>query len=135
MSAILHISPEEATRTTVEQAILEWRAQREKRLEADKVAEGLKKQETALKNWIISVLRSQLYEGIIIDGKATGLSTKEVPVCEDRSALTQYILDNRAIELLEFRLSKKAVEDYVEAGHEVPGINFIEVYDLFNRKA
>lgn len=128
-------SPNEASRQEVEQAVEAWRLIRAERLAQDKISAKLKEQETAIKGWLIDALRTQQYEGIVVGGRITSLSTKEQPVCSDRATLIDYILTTRQIELLQFRLSTTAIAEHVAAGETIPGVEYLPVYDLSDRKA
>lgn len=128
-------NPAEATRDEINAAVVEWRDQREKRLAAEKVAAKLKEREDELKNFLIAAMTTQAYEGVVIGGRGTGVRTTEVPICEDRAAFDQYILDNRDLSLLQFRLATTAINERIEAGIALPGIAFIDKYDLYDRKA
>lgn len=129
------IAPAEATRQQTEQTIKDWRAKRAERLAADKVAEALKKDESAMKSWLISVFNVQKFEGMVIDGRITGVNPHDVHVVEDKIAFINYIYENEAIDMLQFRLSDGAIFEREEAGDEIPGVRKEEVYDLFDRKA
>ena len=131
---LIEINPIEATRTDAEQVIQAWRAAREERLAADKVAEKLKNRESALKSWLVSVFRQQEFEGMIIDQRITGVNTREVHNVTDRPALQKFILENDALDLLQFRIVDSAIFAREEEGCEVPGVEVVEVYDLFDRK-
>ena len=117
-------------RSEIQTTIKLWRETREQRLAAEKVADKLKEAETALKNGLIAEIVEGKYEGIVIGGRVTGVSTKEVPVVIDRQVLEKYILDTRNLSLLQFRISTSAV---AEVG-EVPGVGTATVFDLFDRK-
>lgn len=127
--------PIEATRPQVEQAIVAWRAKRAERLEAQRLVDAMQKEESALKSWLIAVFKEQAYEGMVIESRITGLSTREVHSVVDRDALVNYIYENEAIDLLQFRLSESAVGAREEVGQTVPGLDIVEVYDIFDRKS
>lgn len=131
----LDIEPKEATRSQTEEVIVAWRNKRDERLAADKVAKLLKEEEEHFKSWLINVFIQQKFEGMVIGGKITGLSPKEVPVVEDKEKFCTYILETHQLELLQFRLATGAIKEREEAGISVPGIGHLETYDLFNRKA
>ncbi len=128
-------APIDATREQINAAVTEWREQREKRLAAEKVAAKLKEREDQLKEFLIAAMLEQKYEGTTVGGRNTGLRTTEVPICEDRAAFDQYVLDNRDLSLLQFRLATTAINERIEAGITLPGIAFIDKYDLYDRKA
>ena len=128
-------SPEEASREEVTQAVLAWRLARSARLDADKVADKLKDEELRLKRFVISAMMSQKYEGIVAGERITGVSIKDQPVVTDREALSNYILENRLLGLLQFRLAGATVKEMEEAGVVVPGVGKEQVFDLFDRKS
>lgn len=122
-------------RRDIENMIIHWRQVREDRLAADKVAAQLKEHELETKNWIINVLRDEHWEGFIINGRQTSLRVGEQPTCEDKVALTDYILTSGALDLLEFRLAKRAIAERRDHGFDVPGVRWVDVYDLSDKKA
>ncbi len=129
------VLPIDAPRSLVEQTIVAWRDQRERRLALDKVAAAALKEETELKEWLIAVFRGQKFEGMVIGGRITGVSPKEVQVVEDREAFINFIYENKAIDLLQFRASQSAIDERIAEGIEVPGTRVEEVYGLYDRKA
>lgn len=128
-------APTHMTREQTEQAIIEWRAKREERLAADKVAAKLKEEELSIKGLIINTFRNDHWEGMVIHGRFTGLRVGEQPTASDRAALSDYILLSGRLDMLEFRLAKKALSDMKENGFEVPGVQWVDTYDLSDRKA
>lgn len=129
------MNPETATRQEVEGCIKAWREARTQRLELDRKAAVAKKSEDSYKSFLIEAFRQQKLEGMLIDGRVSGLATKEIPVVEDKEAFMSYIRETGSLELLQFRLSAPAVAEREEAGVEVPGIGKMETYELFDRKA
>ena len=127
--------PAEATRKQVEGAITAWRAIREERMVAEKVADEIKKREMELKRWIMAVLHEQAIEGIVINDRLTGLTEKEVPEVMDKVSFLEYIRTTGELDLLQFRPAVGAIKDRVDNGVTVPGIGLTKVYDLTDRKA
>lgn len=127
--------PAEAERGEIETVIQQWRHQRELRLGLQKTVDALHKDEQEMKSWLLEVFKSQKFEGMIIDQRVTGLVTREVHSVTDRAELTQYILDNAALELLQFRLAEGAIVEREADEGPIPGLELVEVYDLFDRKA
>lgn len=127
--------PAEATRTEVEQTIVQWREARAQRLEAQRIVDAMQKEESALKSWLIAVFQAQAFEGMVINQRITGLSTREVHTTVDKAALLDYIYENEAIDLLQFRLSETAIVAREAEGVQVPGLEVVEAFDLFDRKA
>lgn len=128
------INPAEATREEVEEAIKEWRSKRAARLEQDKVAAKLKKEEESFKGFILEAFKQQQFEGMIIDGRSTGLTTKKIPSVSDKEKFMAYIRETGELDLLQFRISTGAVDERVANGVEVPGTEYVDYYDLFDRK-
>lgn len=124
----------EAERTLVEKVIQMWRSKRAARLEANRVMEKLKEEETMYASWLQEVFRQQKLEGMLIDGRITGLTPSDTPVVSDKEAFQKYILENNALDLLQFRLSVAAVNERKENGVKVPGTEYIPIYSLFDKK-
>jgi hypothetical protein len=135
MTNITEIAPSEAARVQVQDAIIQWRDKRAQRLEAQRIVDAMQKEESALKSWLIAVFQAQAFEGMVINQRITGLSTREVHTTVDKTALVDYIYDNQAIDLLQFRLSETAIVAREAEGLEIPGLEIVEAYDLFDRKA
>lgn len=127
-------NPMEATRQQVEDMIIAWRAKRAERLELDKVANKAKQEEENYKSFILECFKQQKFEGMLIDGRTTGLTTKKVPTVSDKEELLAYIRESGELDLLQFRLSAEAVNLRKENEIDVPGTEYVEVYDLFDRK-
>lgn len=130
-----YTNPAEADRNTVEQAIKDWREARDARLEMDRKAAKLKSVEDGLKSFLLEAFKQQKLEGMLIGGKVTGLTTKRIPIVEDKEKFLNYVRETGELDLLQFRLSSEAVRVRAEEGVEVPGIGEMDTYDLFNRKA
>lgn len=124
----------EATRQQAEEVISLWRAQRAKRLEENRIMEDSKKKELALYSWLLEVFRQQKFEGMMIGGRVTGLSKKQTPIVEDKEAFLKYMKETGELDLLQFRLAVGAVEERTANEVKVPGIEYIDVYELFDRK-
>lgn len=130
-----YTNPAEADRNTVEQAIKDWREARDARLEMDRKAAKLKSVEDGLKSFLLEAFKQQKLEGMLVGGKVTGLTTKRIPIVEDKEKFLNYVRETGELDLLQFRLSPEAVRVRAEEGVEVPGIGEMDTYDLFNRKA
>lgn len=132
---ITSATPDEAEREVVEKAIVMWRELRAERLEADRQARVLKNDEDKLKSFLIEAFKQQKLEGMIIDGRSTGLSTKTQPSVADKEAFLAYVKETGQLDLLQFRLATGAVQERWNNDMEVPGVEEIELYDLFDRKS
>ena len=109
--------------------------QRDARLALEKQANQAKSIETNMRKWLIDAMVAQEYEGVVIDGKITGVSFKEVPDVVDKEEYLDYVRTTGELDLLQFRPAVGAIKLRLEDGIEVPGIAIKEVPDLFNRKA
>ena len=127
--------PMTAERPLIEEAILEWRGLNTDRLDAEHEATALKEKETALKLWLVDVFNKQKLEGMLIGGRLTGCTSREVHNVTDRIALIDYIYDNRALDVLQFRITDAALFAREEEGEVIPGVSKVDVYGLFDRKA
>lgn len=127
--------PAEAKRDEVEAAITAWRDKRAERLELDRQAQVKKKEEDQLYGFLVEVFKQQKLEGMLIEGRVTGLGSKKVSIVEDKEALMAHIRATGELELLQFRLSEPAVKEREENGESVPGVGKMEVYSLFDRKS
>lgn len=126
--------PKDTTTEEFDQRVLTWRAVRARRLEMERAAREVEKEEKILFNWLCSVLKEQGRDGTVVGGRATGLLKGSVPTIMDKSTFLDYVRKSGNLFLLECRLSKKGVEEATEAGEEVPGIEFVETFDLYDRK-
>jgi hypothetical protein len=124
----------EAPRDLYEVVITQWRAMRAKRLELEREARKAQSAETAFKSYAIEVFRQQKLEGVMINGRVTGLNTKSVAAVSDKEALVKYIKETQNLSLLQFRLATGTVDELKENGVDVPGVEYIDVYDLTDRK-
>ena len=127
--------PAEAKRGEVEAAITAWRDKRAERLELDRQAAVKKKEEDQLYGFLVEVFKQQKLEGMLIEGRVTGLGSKKVSIVEDKEALMAHIRATGELELLQFRLSEPAVKEREENGESAPGVGKMEVYSLFDRKS
>lgn len=102
-----------------------------KRLAADKVAAAFKLEESKLAALLIQEMREQEISGV--GGQTIRLamdSPTMEPVVKDWTAYYQYIVDNRAFELLERRPGRAACKERWEQGVEIPGVEKFPVYKL-----
>lgn len=93
---------------------------RQKRLDAEKVAAALKEKEDALKEYIIDNLDKDSGGAI---GKAYKVEVVrgEKPVVDDWPAFFAYVGRTKAWDLLQRRVSEKALADRIADGKKIPG--------------
>ena len=103
---------------------------REQRLEADRRAAALKKEENDLKQLIIDNLLSSGTD--VIGGRVltVTLVKKSKPSAQDWGAIYDYIKEHDAFDLLHRRLTEKAVKERWDAEENVPGVVELTVNDL-----
>lgn len=129
------IAPEEAPRELIEECIVEWRLRKEKRLATQKILDEMEKEEKAIKQFVIDAMLAQRYEGTVVNARLTTVTTKQIHIAEDRALVQQFIRDNDAFELLQFKLSETAIREYEAAGTVIPGLGVMDKYDLSDKKA
>lgn len=128
-------TPSDATRNEIEAAVENWRSIRAERLAAEKIADAIKSKELELKDFIIAAMTTQRYEGIVREGRQTYVRTSQVPMASDRLQFENYIRETGALELLQFRPASGALKERLESGIEVPGIVWVDVFDLGDKRA
>jgi hypothetical protein len=134
MTLVAATDPAAAPRDLYEVTVSKWRAMRTKRLELNRLMEAAQKQETLLKSYAIEVFRAQKLEGVMIDGRITSLNTKSVATVSDKEALLNFIKETGDTALLQFRLATGTVDEYYSNDKKVPGVEYIDVYDLSDKK-
>jgi len=111
----------------------QWRELKQLRMDADKEAAVLKKDETALQARIIAILQAPEVnlDGVTVGDRQIGITETEVPVIEDYPRFAKYVMEEGALDLLQLRLSIGAVR---ERG-EVPGLGKVTTHKLSDKKA
>lgn len=128
-------APEKATPEDIKLAILEWRGFKDQRLEANRKVRDLEKVENAIFGWLVEAFQRTAMDGLVVGGKVTGLTKGTVLTVTDKEALANHIKETKDIYLLEFRLSQSSVREHMEAGEVIPGVEEVETFGLYNRKA
>lgn len=95
---------------------------REVRLAMEKEAAAVKKRETEINDSIIRDLSKSDDTGAAGRFYRVQIKEKRVPKPEDWQQIHAYIRDNDRFDLLQKRVSDKAVMDMLEAGEEIPGM-------------
>ena len=96
---------------------------REKRYQIQKDVEALQSIEAMCSERLISELPKSKAEGITGKVATAQIVTKEVPTVKDWAKLHAYILRNKALDLLERRISSKAVEMRWNNRKKIPGVD------------
>lgn len=135
LALIEEVPVAEAHRDLYEQVMMRWREMRAKRLELNRLMNEAQAVETSLKSYAIEVCRAQKLEGVLIGGRITGLTTRNVATVSDKEQLIKFIRDTGDISLLQFRLATGTVDEYKANDKKVPGTEYIDVYDLSDKKA
>ena len=110
----------------------EWWAMREKRLAADKIAADLKAKEAALEKYLLENIPASGATGISASSVAVEVKEDEVPsVGKDGwNSFFAYVSRYKAYDLLQRRLSTKAVMERLEDGKSIPGVELVPVRKL-----
>lgn len=109
---------------------------REKRLAADKIAEELKKQETALINHIIDNLDKDS-SGAIGKHHKVRVVTKQKPQIKDFDALAKWVKKTGRFDVFQRRLSETAIMDTLAQPRSkgVPGVELFNAVTVSLTKA
>jgi hypothetical protein len=107
---------------------------KQERLAAEKYAEALKANETALSNHIIDNLPKG-DQGAVGRHHKVVVRTEQIPQVEDWEATYKYIKRTGAFDLLQRRLNTRAVLDRLEDGKAVPGTKMFTAVKLSLTKA
>jgi len=126
---------EQVTREVLESMVCLWREQKKHRMALDKVAHQAKSVESVALKWLVHIMHTQEWEGVVIDGRITGVKAAEVPDVIDKEEFLDYVRKTGELDLLQFRPAVRAINGRMEDGVDVPGISIKEVPTLFDRKA
>lgn len=80
-----------------------------------------------LENWLLRDLQTRKVESQKTAEGTAFISTVAVATVKDRGALFEFVKKNEMWDLLENRVSKSVVRDYLEeTGEVIPGVNYQE---------
>lgn len=94
-----------------------------KRLAAQKVADEIKEEETALKEHIINTLPKSEASGIAGKMARVTVVNKTVPRVEDWDKFYRHVKRTGNFEMLQRRVGEKAIQERWDNGKEVPGVS------------
>ena len=100
---------------------------REERLRRQKLVDELAAEEAALKEYIIQTLPKSEASGVAGKVARVSVTVKDVPQVKDWEKFHAYVKKTGSFELLQKRISKEAVDERLEAGVKLPGL---EVFKL-----
>ena len=103
---------------------------RQKRLDAQKVVDAIQAEESALREHIIQTLPKSETTGVAGKLARVTVVTKSIPQVKDWDAFYKYVAKNKAFDLMQRRLSDKAVTDRWEAGKKVDGVEAFTAVSL-----
>ena len=107
---------------------------REKRLAAEKIATAIKADENAIADHLIQLMPNS--DASQVAGKTAYVKrqVKKVAQVKDWDAFGKYVFKTKRLDLLQRRVSDAAVKDLIDAGKEVPGVEFFTVVSLSTGK-
>jgi len=105
-------------------------AKRDERLAADKEARRLKAQEDSLAEELISEMRRNETYFCAGTTHRVKLNPSTRYRVADWPAYYQYMLDHEAMDLLQKRIHESALNDRLEDGEQIPGLEQVEVVKL-----
>lgn len=110
----------------------EWWRIRTQRLAADKVAADLKKKEMALEAYLVDNIPACGATGVSAQEVAVTVKEEDVPSvkAESWNEFFAYVGRYKAYEMLQHRISVKAVLERLEAGKSIPGVEMVQVRKL-----
>jgi len=108
----------------------EYHDVRELRLAMEKEVEGVKARENEIRESIIADLSKSSDTGAAGLRYRAQIVMKSKPKIEDWAKLCAFIADQKRFELVQKRLSDKAVEEIWDAGYAVPGVEKIRVPEV-----
>lgn len=97
-------------------------ATQEKRLAVAKQVTELEAQEVLLREHIIAELPKSKTTGVAGKRARVSVYNSEVPQVKDWDAFYKYVKKNNAFELMQKRLSTKAIDERLDAGEKLPGV-------------
>jgi hypothetical protein len=103
---------------------------REKRKAMQKLVDEVEEEEKALKEHIINILPKSEASGA--SGKLANVKvvTKEVPQVKDWDAFYKYIKKTGEFDLMGRTISRTSIEERLDAGKKVPGIEMFQAVTL-----
>ena len=108
----------------------EYDSLRNERLAADKVAALLKKRESAVAERLIEEMCAQDTFFCASKSRRVKMTPISKPKAVDWGIIYAYMKENDAMDLVQRRLHETAINDRIEEGEEIPGIQFIQVNKL-----
>lgn len=134
-AALTGVEALKASQDQIKDAAMAWRECRAKRLETKRLMEEEQEFETYFMSFVMECLRQQKSEGVLVGGRVTALSKREVATVSNKEDLVAHIKKTGDIDLLQFRLATGAVDERRANEVKVPGVEYIEVYTLTDRKS
>lgn len=134
-AALTGVEALKASQDQIKDAAMAWRECRAKRLETKRLMEEEQEFETYFMSFVMECLRQQKSEGVLVGGRVTALAKREVATVSNKEDLVAYIKKTGDIDLLQFRLATGAVDERRANEVKVPGVEYIEVYTLSDKKS
>ncbi len=103
---------------------------RQNRLELQRQLTEMEDFEKALKEHIINTLPKSNQEGAQGKVARVTINRKAIPQVRDWDAFYAYVHRHKAYELLQRRPAEKAIEERLEAGKKVPGVEIFHAVSL-----
>jgi hypothetical protein len=100
---------------------------KEKRLAKQKEVETLKEEQLALEAYIIQNLPKSKASGVAGKKARVSVHTDPIPQIKDWNKFYKYVHKHKAFDLIQRRISEKAVEARLDDGEKVPGIEIFNV--------
>ena len=109
-------------------------ALRDEAADHERIAKDLKAEKRIIDQMVVDMMQSMGISRTGTDKVNATVIHKRLPNVTDWDAFYSYVNENDAPYLLQRRVSQKAIEEIIELGGEVPGIEFYEEDQLSLRK-
>ena len=103
----------------------EAKAKEAARLKLDRESKRLKKEEDGIKAQLMQLMEKAGLPTLLLPEGSASIVEKTRPFIADYTLLEQFIVDNKATDLLQKRLTEAAVRARWEEGIQIPGVGLI----------
>lgn len=107
-----------------------YRERRDLRLAMQKEVNAVAEEEKLVKDYLIDNIPKSGNTGVAGKKFRAQIKTKDVPRAEDWDKVYNFITENERFDMLQKRLSDKAVTDMWEAGETIPGVGKFTIVDV-----
>ena len=107
---------------------------RQKRLAQQKIVDEIEAEEKALKDHIINTLPKSETSGIAGKVARITIVNKDIPQVKDWEAFYKYVKKTNQFELMQKRLADSAINERLEQGIKIPGVEIFKATSISMNK-